>query len=111
MEDKLKKTDEEMANSKIQIADHKIQIADLQHRVKVLTLASEGYLKIRHRFLEVYRRDILDDVNEAAHNGDAIADANLYTSGERYDEKVLVSLYGLTVFQISQLGKCRNFTS
>jgi hypothetical protein len=93
-------------------ADKEFQIADLQDRVKTLTLASDGYRKIRHRFLEVYRRDILDGINrqgymkigegnEAAHNGDAIADAYLYTSGERHDEKVLVDLYGLTSLQIS----------
>src|SRR2546421_5211899 len=99
--------------------DSKSQIADLQHRVKVLTLSSEGYRKIRHRFLEVYRRDILDDVdrqgrkkigegNEAAHNGDAVTDASLYTFGERLDdETVLVDLYGLTANQISYLGKCQ----
>jgi hypothetical protein len=94
------------------------QIADVHNRVKVLTLASEGYRKIRHRFLEVYRRDVLDDKqgrkkigegNEAAHEGDAIADAGHYTFGERHDEKVLVNFYGLTTSQISHLGKCRTF--
>src|SRR5438045_1253820 len=107
VEDKLEKTNEELAKTNEVVANSKIQIADLQHRVKTLTLASEGYRKIRHRFLEVYRRDILEDVNrqgrkkigdgnEAAHSGDAIADANLYASGERHDEKVLIALYGLT---------------
>lgn len=62
------------------------QITDLQNRVEILTQTSEGYRKIRRRFLEVYRRDILGEVdsqglqrigdgNQAAHNGDAVADA------------------------------------
>jgi hypothetical protein len=67
------------------------QVTDLQHRVKILTQTSEGYHKIRRRFLEVYRRDVLNEVhrqglkiisegNEAAHHGDVVADASLYPS-------------------------------
>ena len=111
LEGKVNKMEEEIANSKA-------QITDLQHRVKVLTVASEGYRNIRHRFLDVYRRDILRDLdkqglkyvgvgNAVAHEGDAITDAELYTSGDRHDEPVLIDLYGLKATQISYLGKCR----
>ena len=90
---------------------------DLQHCIKALPLASGGYRKTRHRFLEVYRRDILDNVdkqgrrkigegNEAAHNGNTVTDASLCTSGERRTETILVSLHGLTANQISILSKC-----
>ena len=113
LEDKLTK---ETTSLKSQIAVHQNQIAGLQRQVKGLTLASEGYRKIRNRFIDVYRRDVLDDVtrqgyqkigagNEAAHGGDAVADASLYTSGERHDEMVLIDLYGLSANQISHLGK------
>src|SRR5205814_687831 len=61
VEGKLEKLD---ADTKFQIADLQHHVSDLQDRVMVLTLASEGYRKIRHRFIEVYRRDILDDVNK-----------------------------------------------
>jgi hypothetical protein len=74
------------------------QITGPQHHVKDLTLTSEGYQKIRDRFLEVYRRDILDNVDRQGRkkisegNGDAVTDASLYTSGRRFDERVLVDL-------------------
>lgn len=112
LEGKLEKTQERLDKSEV-------QVADLQNRVKVLAQTSEGYRKIRHRFLDTYRRDILRQVdrqghskisggNQAAHEGDAVADAELYTSGERFDEKLLVELYGLTPNQISLLGKCKS---
>src|ERR1700722_19359306 len=91
--------------------------ADLQHHVKDLKLASEGYRRIRNRFINVYRRDILgyvthqeyqqiSDGNNAAYGGDAVTDVSLYTSGERHDEDVLIRLYGLSASQISYQGKC-----
>jgi hypothetical protein len=91
--------------------------ADLQHHIRDLKLASEGYRKIRNRFINVYLRDVLghvthqehqqiSDGNNAAHGGDAVADASLYTSHERNDERVLIELYGLSANQISYQGKC-----
>ena len=79
--------------------------------------ASSRYRRIRNRFINVYRRDVLghvthqehqqiSDGNNAAHGGDAVADASLYTSGERHDEGVLIELYGLSANQISYQGKC-----
>ena len=107
----------QITSQQTQITSQQTEISDLQYRVKALSLCSEEYRKIRNRFLEYYRQDILDDTdkhgkkrthqgNEAAHEGDAIADAELYTSGERADESVLVDLYGLSAIQIAQLGKC-----
>jgi hypothetical protein len=136
LEEKLQKTDTELqtTNAKLQKTDTELQttnaelqmtnarVTDLQNRVKVLTLTSEGYRKIRHRFLEVYHRDIRNDVdgqgrkkihqgNEATHHGDAVTDASLYTSHERHDEMVMVELYGLTANQISFLGEHQTSTS
>jgi len=64
------------------------EISELQRQVRDLTLSSVGYRKIRHRFLDVYRRDVMQDIdwqghqnvkdgNEAAHHADAVADAAL----------------------------------
>jgi len=91
-----------------------VLITELQDRVSTLTLALEGYRKIRHRFLEVYRRDVLEDLNregrqkigkgnEAAHEGDAVADADLYASGERTDVIVFLNLYELIPDQVLKL--------
>jgi len=54
-------------------------------------------------------RQKIREGNEAAHEGDAVSDAQLYISGERRDENILVKIYGLTGSQISFLGKCRIF--
>jgi hypothetical protein len=116
LENKLQKTDTELQKTNTELQTTNTQVTDLQNRVKTLTLVSEGYRKIRHRFLEVYHRDIQNDVdgqglkkinqgNEAAHHGDAVTDVSLYTSDERNDEIVMTELYGLSVFQISRLGK------
>ena len=74
---------------------HRAEIAALEEtvtqnqiRIQHLTAAGEGYFKIRQRFLNVFRRDVLQDPaaqwtliidtgNAAAHHGDAITDAGL----------------------------------
>ena len=118
LKERIKRLEDKQEKTDAQLQKLDVQIAELEHRVQVLALVSEGYRKIRHRFLEVYRRDILNDVDrqglqridegdEAAHHGDAVIDALLYTSGERHDEGVLINLYGLGAAQISYLGKYR----
>ena len=93
------------------------EVGGLRNEVKDLRLASEGYRRIRNRFINVYRRDVLgyvtrqeyqqiSDGNNAAYGGDAVTDASLYTSGERHDGDVLIELYGLSASQISYQGKC-----
>jgi uncharacterized coiled-coil protein SlyX len=115
LEDKQANSETEIANLKTEIADHKTQISYLQDHVKALSLASDGY---RHRFLEVYRRDVRGDLDReghkkigdgsgVAHEGDAVADAGLYTSYQRFDEDVLIDLYGLTATHISYFCKYR----
>lgn len=109
-----------MANKDIQIANHQAEIATLLDRVSILTTDAEGYHDIRHRFIDVFRRDVLKDINEAgfkrigagnatAHEGDAITDARLYTTGQRDDMHALIHLYGLNANEISLLSKCPTF--
>lgn len=116
LEAKMANNETQMANNQTQMANNETQIADLQSRVKALTQSSEGYRKIRNRFLDIYRRDVLGDIgkqglknisegNIAAHEGDAVADAELFTSGKRSDDDVLIDLYGLSSSRISDLGK------
>jgi hypothetical protein len=121
LEDGLQITRTEVQTTKTELQTTKTELQDqitsLQNHIRDLTLSSEGYQKIRDRFLDVYRRDILENIdrqgrrkivegNKAAHEGDAITDASLYTSHRRFDERVLINLYGLTANQISCLGKC-----
>ena len=89
---------------------------DLQTRIKELAAASQGYLNIRHRFLDTFRRDILKDPtakwtpmiqagNAAAHHGDAVTDAGLFETGSRKDKTLIVKVYGLTADEILSLSK------
>ena len=118
--DRLKRLEDQMA----QFADHQAQITRLQNRIDVLTNEvhvlnkdADRYYKIRHRFIDVYLRDVLGedtgetrdrihDGNTTAHEGDAVTDAKLYTNGQRNDEYALTGLYGLTVSQILLFSKC-----
>jgi hypothetical protein len=114
MKERMKRLEDKLTKETTSLQN---KITNLEHHVKDLQLASEGYRRIRNRFINVYRRDVLghathqeyqqiSDGNNAAHGGDAIADASLYTSRERYDEDVLIELYGLSANQISYQGKC-----
>ena len=91
-------------------------VIQLEERVRVITLTSASYRDIRHRFLEVCRQNILKNTdregyqkffkgNEAAHEGDAIADADLYISNELTDEIAFTNQYGMTPDHVLSLCK------
>jgi hypothetical protein len=107
LKERMKRLEDKQANSEREIANHKTQISYLQDRVGALALGSEGYRKIRHRFLGLdgQGHQKIGRGNEAAYEGDAVTDAGLYTSGERFDEDVLIDLCGLTATQISYFCK------
>ncbi|KAK3176307.1 hypothetical protein OEA41_007630 [Lepraria neglecta] len=78
----------------------------LESRVRNLVQSSEGYLMIRRRFLDVYKRDIkgmeelrgskaIRDRNLIAHEGDALGDAVLFDRDQRTDRSIYRELYGL----------------
>jgi transposase len=104
LKERLTRLEDRCTNLQSQVTGQQREITDLQHHVNVLTLSSKGYMKIRGQVIEVYRRDVLSAVdssgltkisqgNIAAHEGDAISDAQLYISGRRFDENVLVMAY------------------
>ena len=77
------------------------RIEGLEHRLATVTSASEGYRKIRHRFLDVFVRDHMGGVtaegrqhiregNLVAHGADVLADAEPYSSKARQDENVFI---------------------
>lgn len=91
-----------------------VETRQLRLEVKRLAAASEGYLKIRARFLDTFKRDIMGTYltsttirtgNAAAHDGDATTDASLYTSRNRTDMPLLNQIYGISYEQIIQLSK------
>ena len=88
----------------------------LQNRVIQLSAASQGYALIRQRFLDTFRRDILKDPaakhtetiragNVAAHDGDAVTDATLFTTGARVDADLMFKVYGLSADEVIALSK------
>ncbi len=61
------------------------------------------FSRIRHRFLETFKRDVLgipssssliSSGNETAHEGDVVNDSRLYLEGNRTDGEVFSTLYG-----------------
>lgn len=85
---------------------------DLQQRVRLLAHNSEGYLKTRERFLEYNNPvdnaasgQVIRGGNEAAHAGDVMTDADIYTCGRRKDEILFTDLYGVSPETASKLGK------
>ena len=98
---------------------HEKQLEDHQRQIKVLQAASAGYLEIRHRFIDVYRRDVAGHLttqtrpsiqrgNIRAHHGDCVTDAELYSRQQRTDEQIYVRLYGLTWKTVQTLSKYEN---
>ena len=94
-----------------QIDEHQKQISYLESRVRRLVQSSEGYLSIRRRFLDVYKRDIkameelkgskaIREGNIIAHEGDALGDAVLFDRDQRTDRSIYRELYGLDHQQV-----------
>lgn len=129
LEDQMVEKDTQIANHQAQIANHQARIAEsraqitsLQNRVHSLTEDAEGYYDIRHRFIDIYRRDVRKDAtdeirarikknNKRAHEGDVVVDVQLYTTGRRFDEFALADLYGLDSIQISLLTGVHGYSS
>lgn len=95
---------------------HKDELQYHKHEIQCLKLASDGYIKIRQRFLDVFRRDVLKDKsgqstssinagNIAAHGGDAVTDARIFESGIHKDNGPMTIIYGLDPIQVLLLGK------
>ena len=100
-----------VAESETTIEGHRKEIAELQTRVGYLTASSEGYLAIRRRFLDVYKRDIksmeelrnpraIRNGNVVAHEGDALSDAVVFDRDRRSDRSTFRELYGLEYGQV-----------
>ena len=103
----LKKTGEHQK----EIGEHQKEILSLKSHVRLLTQCSEGYLTIRRRFLDVYKRDVKDmeelkgskairEGNSIAHEGDALGDAVLFDRDHRTDKRIYRELYGLDHKQV-----------
>jgi len=89
----------------------------LRDQVAVLTLASQEYRRVRHRFISTFKRDklrnampfdfaIIEEGNTVAHGGDARVDALLYNCTEgRRDVTVFQMLYGIHPADVRNISK------
>jgi len=93
------------------IDEHQKKISSLESRVRRLVQSSGGYLSIRRRFLDVYKRDIkaIEELkgskairkgNLIAHEGDALGDALLFDRDQRTDRSIYRELYGFDHGQV-----------
>ena len=97
------------------ISEHQKHISSLESRVRCLVQSSEGYLQIRKRFLDVYKRDIkaiegfkpsetILEGNMVTREGDAFGDAVLFDRDQRTDRSIYRELYGLDYQQVLDFG-------
>lgn len=84
----------------------------LQNRLQTFSRNSEGYVRIRQRFLECNNNNqsssshrIIRMGNAAAHEGDAVTDADIYLSGQRNDIDLFIDLYGVRPETAAEFGK------
>ncbi|MCJ1237793.1 hypothetical protein MMC14_005780 [Varicellaria rhodocarpa] len=111
--EKVKGIEHELNSLKEHVHVQEQDINRLQSATGQLASAFHGYLDVRNRFIETFRREVLGlppsrSVIVAgdfdAHNGDAAVDYLLYTRGLRKDTGVMQILYGLTPEQVSTLS-------
>lgn len=92
------------------------QVSRLTSEVSCLKRFSEDFLLVRCRRIENYTKYVLHSLdperrarintgNELVHDGDAVADASVYTTRLRKDTQVFEELYGLSVQDVVTLGK------
>lgn len=118
----LKRQKVSLERQKNLLADHKQQLKFLNSRVDTLLQFSQGYMNIRRRFLDVYKRDIkhlpgyeltkaIRSGNSVAHDGDAVRDAFLFENDKRTDRTLYRELYGLDADQVLCYCMHLNFSS
>jgi len=114
--------DKLFARNDQEISDLRKMVSDLQAHSEVLKESSDRYMQIRARFLDTFLRDVekipearwskaITEGNKAAHDGDAVADANLFESGSRNDDTLMVKIYGLSHRQVLTLKRTGDYGS
>jgi len=91
--------------------------AELDDLLLTSRLSSKEYRQARNQFIDVFKRDKLGASDGpdsettwkgyiSERPGDAIVDAALYTSKERFDMDTFERLYGLDPLRVSDLSEC-----
>jgi hypothetical protein len=92
------------------------QITNQDRQITDLKAASEGFLDIRERFIDVMKRDLFHTIpydarstrairkgNEAAQHGDVMGDALLYKLRSRTDTITFLKIYGIPLEGLNYL--------
>ncbi len=118
LEGQIKSIIDERDNNK-EVMKLREEVKSLTHEVKDIKAIQQAILpitlQIRSRFIEVYKRDVLENEmigynaiargNESAHTGNSVADALLYEQGIRTDRNIFTLLYGFTYDQVLVIRK------
>lgn len=102
----LQSEKERSSEDRLEFSQLREEVIGLRNQVQDLTRISEGYLNIRRRFFEIYKRQYTDIPvnqptikagNEAAHYGDVLTDVFLFQKDQRSDRSLFVEIYGIGV--------------
>jgi hypothetical protein len=99
-------------NNRFSAIDSKVDAIDdkLTKDIAALRKVSQGYRKIRHRFIDTYKRNLRlgfhpqEDASTVP-GADVVTDASLYTSGERMDPDIFAHLYGFDHEKVPELSE------
>lgn len=107
-------SEDRLENSKV-----REEVETLRSQVQDLTKVSEGYLSIRRRFFETYKRQYTDSPpnqtrinagNAAAHYGDVSTDAFLFKKDKRGDRSLFIEIYGIDFDVVVEYGEYSNIS-
>lgn len=127
-ESKMATQSSEMATQSSKMATFELMLAsqyregkstevDTEKKLQAVMGASDGYMRIRNRFVETFQRDVLQRPvdqqamaviyagNEAAHAGEAVMDVLLYKRGLRDDKYMINEIYGVDADVITKRSK------
>ena len=110
--------EDDLALIEEELALHRANLTELSDQVLALELLSTEYRKSRIQFIDTSKRNNLDASDDdsdgkiiregymAAEEGNALADAALYTLKERSDVTIFEELYELEPLQVLRISEC-----
>ncbi|KAG0125509.1 hypothetical protein HOY82DRAFT_571598, partial [Tuber indicum] len=121
-QEEISSQQEKTSSQQEELTSFKTQVRELNERVLTLRMSSEGYRKLRNRFLTSFKSrmlkiqstmdsEIIQEGNNSAYRGDVLVDATLYISSEegqeeqRNDTFTFKALYGLEPLLVSQIKR------
>ncbi|WEW58351.1 hypothetical protein PRK78_003819 [Emydomyces testavorans] len=88
------------------------EMSEVKDQLMHLSTLSDCYLQTRSQFIDVFKRDVLQDnsvrgsvkdANRLVHSGNAAMDLQLYRKKQRHDPETFEILYGLSLERVEFL--------